>query len=39
VFRASTELGAFSARRQIELRGNDNFQPQAAQSTRPGIER
>jgi len=30
VFRASTELGAFTARRQIELRGNDNFQPQAA---------
>jgi tetratricopeptide (TPR) repeat protein len=30
VFRASTELGAFAARRQIELRGNDNFRPQAA---------
>jgi hypothetical protein len=29
VFRASTELGAFTARRQIELRGNDNFEPQA----------
>jgi tetratricopeptide (TPR) repeat protein len=30
VFRASTELGAFAARRQIELRGNDNFRPQTA---------
>jgi hypothetical protein len=30
VFRASTELGAFAVRRQIELRGNDNFRPQAA---------
>lgn len=30
VFRAPTELGAFAARRQIELRGNDNFRPQAA---------
>jgi tetratricopeptide (TPR) repeat protein len=30
VFRASTELGAFAARRQIELRGNDDFRPQTA---------
>jgi tetratricopeptide (TPR) repeat protein len=30
VFRASTELGVLAAPRQIELRGNDNFQPQAA---------
>jgi hypothetical protein len=29
VFRASTELGAFAASRQIELHGNDNFRPQA----------
>jgi tetratricopeptide (TPR) repeat protein len=32
VFRASTELGPFAERRQIELRGNDNFQPQAVQA-------
>jgi tetratricopeptide (TPR) repeat protein len=30
VFRASTELGSFADRREMQLRGNDNFRPEAA---------